>query len=61
MGNKQIISISTGTFLKAVLIILGLWFLWFIREIAALFVVAMMLASVIDPFADWFAKKRIPR
>lgn len=61
MRNEQTISISTGTFLKAVLIVLGLWFLWFIREIVAMFVVAIMLASIIDPFADWFAKKRIPR
>ena len=61
MRNEHVISISTGTFFKAVLIILGLWFLWFIREIVALFVVAIMLASIIDPFADWFAKKRIPR
>ncbi len=61
MRNEQTISISTGTFLKAVLIILGLWFLWFIREIVAIFVVAIMLASIIDPFADWFAQKRIPR
>ena len=42
-------------------IILGLWFLWFVREIVAILVVAIMLASVIDPFADWFAKNRIPR
>ncbi len=61
MHSDQTISISTGTFFKAVLIFLGLWFLWYIREIVAMFVVAIMLASVIDPFADWFAKKRIPR
>lgn len=61
MKDEQIISISTGTFFKAVLIILGLWFLWFVRDILAIFVVAIMLASIIDPFADWFAKKRIPR
>lgn len=61
MHPEQTISISTGTFLKAVLIFLGLWFLWFIREIVAIFVVAIMLASLIDPFADWFSKRRIPR
>lgn len=61
MRTDQTISISTGTFFKAVLIFLGLWFLWYIREIVAMFVVAIMLASVIDPFADWFAQKRIPR
>lgn len=61
MRSDQTISISTGTFLKAVLIFLGLWFLWYIRGIVAMIVVAIMLASVIDPFADWFAQKRIPR
>lgn len=61
MRTSETISISTGTFIKAVLIILGLWFLWFIREIVAIFIVAIMLASVIDPFADWFAKNKIPR
>ncbi len=61
MKNNQTISISTGTFVKAGLIIIGLWFLWFIREIVAIFVAAIMLASLIDPFADWFTRKRIPR
>jgi len=61
MHSNQSISISTGTFFKAVLIVLGLWFLWYLREIVAIFVVAIMLASIIDPFADWFAQRRIPR
>lgn len=61
MHAGQTISISTGTFLKAVLIALSLWFLWYIREIVAIFIISIMLASVIDPFADWFAKRRIPR
>ncbi|MEK7615175.1 MAG: AI-2E family transporter [Patescibacteria group bacterium] len=61
MRSEQSISISTGTFVKAILIFLGAWFLWYIREIVAIFVVAIMFASVIDPFADWFARRRIPR
>lgn len=59
--HADTIHISTRTFFKAVLIVLGLWFLWYIRDIVAIFVVAIMLASVIDPFADWFAVRRIPR
>src|SRR3989338_987691 len=61
MHPNQSISISTGTFFKAVLIVLGLWFLWYLRDVVAIFVVAIMLASIIDPFADWFAARRIPR
>ncbi len=61
MKGNQTITISTSTFFKAVLIFLGLWFLWFIRDIVAIFVVALLLSALIDPFADWFAKRRIPR
>ncbi|MBI2472958.1 AI-2E family transporter [Candidatus Uhrbacteria bacterium] len=61
MQPPQSISISTTTFIKAVLIGLGLWFLWFIRDIVAIFVGSLLLASLIEPFAAWFALRRIPR
>ncbi|OGL97307.1 hypothetical protein A2332_01135 [Candidatus Uhrbacteria bacterium RIFOXYB2_FULL_41_18] len=61
MGKSQTVNVSTMTFVKVVLIILAIWFLWFIRDIVAIFLVALLLAGLIDPFADWFAKKRIPR
>ncbi len=49
------------TFVKVVLIALGVWFVWFIRDIVAMLLVAVLLAALIDPFADWFAKRKIPR
>ncbi len=61
MQLPQSVSISTGTFIKAVLIVLGIWFLWFIRDIVAIFVAAILLASLIDPAAHWFSLRRIPR
>lgn len=61
MLPPQSVSISTGTFVKAVLIVLGLWFLWFVRDIVAIFVASILLASLIEPFASWFAQRRIPR
>ncbi|MBI4256480.1 AI-2E family transporter [Candidatus Uhrbacteria bacterium] len=61
MQPPQSISISTATFIKAVLIVLGLWFLWFIRDIVAIFVASILLAALIEPFASWFAARRIPR
>jgi predicted PurR-regulated permease PerM len=61
MQPPQSVSISTATFIKAVLIVLGLWFLWFIRDIVAIFVAALLLAALIEPFAAWFAERRIPR
>lgn len=61
MKQGRSISISTGTFIKAAAIGLSVWFLWYVREIVAIFLVALMLASLIDPFADWFSKKNVPR
>lgn len=61
MHPPQSVSISTATFIKAVLIVLGLWFLWFIRDIVAIFVASILLAALIEPFASWFAARRIPR
>jgi predicted PurR-regulated permease PerM len=61
MKPPQSISISTSTFIKAVLIVLGLWFLWFVRDIIAILVAALLLTALIDPFADWFANRKIPR
>jgi len=61
MMPPQSVSISTSTFIKAVLIVLGLWFLWFVRDIVAIFIASLLLAALIEPFASWFAERRIPR
>lgn len=61
MKGTQSISISTSTFIKAVLIVLGLWFLWYIRDVVAILIVSLLLTALIDPFAQWFADRRIPR
>lgn len=55
------INVSTMTFVKVVLIVLGLWFLWYVRDIVAMVCSAILLAALIDPFADWFSKRRVPR
>ena len=61
MKANTVISISTGTFLKAALIIFAIAFLWYIRNIVAIFFVSVLLSALIEPFADWFAKRHIPR
>ena len=41
------------------LVIIGL--LWMLRDVVAMLFVALLLSALIDPFATWFAKHRIPR
>src|SRR3989338_2239859 len=59
--EKHLIEISTWSIVKIVLIVLGIWLMWFLRDIVAILFVSLLLAALIDPFADWFAKHRIPR
>ncbi|MEI6510594.1 MAG: AI-2E family transporter [Candidatus Uhrbacteria bacterium] len=57
----QTINVSTLTFVKVVLIAVSAWFLWYVRDIVAMLFVALLLAALIDPLADWFAKNKVPR
>lgn len=55
------IDISTGTILRFFLIILGIYFLYVIRDVLGLLFISIVFVSAIDPIVDWMQKKRIPR
>lgn len=55
------VTISTSTFVKAVLVALALGFLWFIRDVLAVLCVTVLLAAIIEPFADWCSRHHVPR
>ena len=55
------IEISTVSILKVLLVLLLVWFLFAIREIVLLFIISIIIASAIDPLADFLHKKRVPR
>jgi len=59
--GKQVISISTGTLIKAVGIILGVCLIYLLRELVGILLVSLLLAALIDPLADFFEKRKIPR
>ena len=61
MEDKQTISISTSTLIKVLLIALLLWVGYLILDILILLFVAIILASLIDPLADWFQKHKFHR
>lgn len=54
-------TISITGVLKVVLVLLGFWFVYLIRDVLVVALVALFLAALIDPFADWFQKRHIPR
>ena len=60
--NKKVtFDISLTTFLKVFAIVVGLLFLYLIRDLLLMIVVAIVIASAVDSWIDWLHKKRIPR
>ncbi len=61
-GDKShLITVSTWTILKVVLVLVALILLWLLRDVVAILFMALLLAALIDPFADWFSKRHVPR
>lgn len=61
LATKNTNSISYASIFRVVIVILGLAFLYVIRDVAGLVFVAVVVAAALDPFVDYLHKKKIPR
>jgi len=62
MAQKEVtIAITTGTIIKTVLILVLLGVLFLVRDTVLLVLAAVIIAASVEPFANWFIKRRIPR
>lgn len=61
VSGVKSIAISSGTMFRVLIIAVVAMFLYMIRDVVAMTLVAAFLAALIDPFADIFARWRIPR
>lgn len=59
--KSHTITVSTWSIVKVVLILIGIFFLWLLRDVVAILFMALLLAALIDPFADWFSRRKVPR
>ncbi len=57
----QSISISTGTIFRVLVIALAVGFLWYIKEIVIMLLLALMLSALIEPAVSWLHRRKIPR
>lgn len=57
----HLVHISTSTIFRTIIIVGALVFLWFVRDILLMLFVALMLAALIEPFANWLHSHKIPR
>lgn len=61
MAQVQKIDISSSTILRTILILVCFWFLFLIRDVIIILVAAMVVASAIEPLANYLQRFRIPR
>ena len=55
------IQISPRIIFTTILIVLGLWFLYAVRDVIALLFIAVIIFSILDPAVDYMEKKKINR
>ncbi|MDB4939955.1 MAG: hypothetical protein JWO40_380 [Candidatus Doudnabacteria bacterium] len=60
-SNSKDIGISTGTLLKIIGLGLLLFFLWQVRDILILLLIAITLASALEPLVGFLNSRKIPR
>ncbi len=60
-SQKIIYDISWSAILKVAVVILAVIFLYLVKHLVIIFIVALILATLINPLADMFARRRIPR
>jgi len=59
--SDKVINISAGTIFKAFLIAGLFWFLYFFRDLVLVLLMAVVIASAIEPLTKWFIRFKIPR
>jgi len=59
--KDTVISITAGTIVKGLAILLGAWVLWILRDLLMIIVTSVILASSIEPGIKFLSKFSIPR
>lgn len=62
MKNKTInINITTATIIKTIIILACLCFIFYIRNVVEIFLIALLLTAALKPTVAWLENKKIPR
>lgn len=61
MPARQVIEISFGTLVKGMLLVLGIIFLYLIRDVVAIILLSVVIASAMEPAVRALGKWRLPR
>lgn len=59
--SEKILSISAVSVFKAVLVVLGFALFYYLRDVALVVLLAIIIASSVEPGTKWFLRRRVPR
>lgn len=59
--NRTVLEISTGSILKAIVLVLFFIFLYILKDVLIVFLFSLIVASSISPFTNWLDQKGFPR
>lgn len=60
-SNDKTITISSGTIIKALLIVLALAAFYYLRDVVLVVLLSIIIASAIEPGTQWFLRRKVPR
>jgi len=61
MEREYNFSITTGTIVKTLLLLVLFWFVFYLHELVLVVLTAIVIASAIEPAAKWFVRRKVPR
>lgn len=59
--DRMSVDISSSTILRTILILIGFWFVYIILDILLMLFAAIVIASAIEPIANYLERRRLPR
>jgi predicted PurR-regulated permease PerM len=60
-STEKIIQISSGTIIRAVLIVAVVAMFYYLRDVLLVVILAIIIASAIEPGTQWFLRRGVPR
>ena len=59
--SEKVIQISSGTIIKVLLILVAFAAFYYLRDIVLVVLLAVVIASAVEPGTQWFLRRRVPR
>lgn len=60
-GNNKVIQISSSTIVRSVLVVLAFAVFYYLRDVALVVILAIIIASAVEPGTQWFLRRGVPR